>query len=195
MDTKDEPEVLVVPDAAAWREWLDANEGGNDGVWLLLAKKGVTTPTSLSYAQALDEALCSGWIDGQNKGIDDQTYRQRFTPRRARSIWSARNVTHIERLTTEGRMRERGLAEVQRAKADGRWDAAYAGQASIQVPDDLSVALDQKPAARRTFDALNATNRYAVLHRVVTARTQPTRERRIEKFVEMLARGESIYPQ
>lgn len=195
MVSTDEPELLVVSDAAAWREWLDANEDSSDGVWLLLAKNGVTTPTSVSYAQALDEALCSGWIDGQNKRIDDRTYRQRFTPRRSRSIWSARNVSHIARLAEDGRMRERGLAEVARAKADGRWDAAYAGPATIEVPDDLSAAIDRAPAARRTFGRLNSTNRYAVLHRVVTARTQPIRERRIEKLVDMLSRGETPHPQ
>lgn len=189
-----QPELLL-PDAPAWRAWLDVNEGSRDGVWLLLAKKGTVHPTSLTYPQALDEALCSGWIDGQSKSIDAATYRQRFTPRRKRSIWSQRNVQHIARLTQEQRMRPRGLAEVERAKADGRWDAAYAGPGSIQVPDDLAAALDASPAARAAFDTLNGQNRYAILHRTVTALNPATRERRIARLVDLLASGQTPYPQ
>lgn len=121
------PDPLVVRDARAWRQWLDANETASDGVWLLLAKKGATTPTSLSYQQALLEALCSGWIDGQRRARDEATFMQRFTPRRRRSIWSARNVGLVAQLIDEGRMRPRGLAEVDAAKADGRWERAYSG--------------------------------------------------------------------
>ncbi|MFZ2239827.1 MAG: YdeI/OmpD-associated family protein [Gordonia amarae] len=188
-------EVVVVRDAAAWRAWLDQNEDISDGIWLLLAKKGTTTPTSLTYAQALEEALCSGWIDGQSKSVDAATYRQRFTPRRRRSLWSARNVGKAGVLIDEGRMRPRGLAEIERAQADGRWDAAYAGAATIEVPDDLAAALDGTEGARTTFDALNAQNRYAVLHRVVTAQSPQTRRNRIDRLVAMLARGETPYPQ
>lgn len=197
MSRSDPPsvEMLVVPDARAWRAWLDEHEHASDGVWLMLAKKGVTTPTSLSYAEALDEALCSGWIDGQKKSFDAATFQQRFTPRRRRSIWSARNVDHIARLLEEGRMRPRGLAEVERAKEDGRWDAAYAGSASIEIPDDVAAALAANDAARETFGALTSTNRYAVLFRVTTARTAETRERRLSKLIEMLARGETPHPQ
>lgn len=147
---------LVVADAGAWRAWLDDHEDASDGVWLTLAKKGVTTPTSLTYAQALDEALCSGWIDGQSRTVDTATYQRRFTPRRQRSLWSARNVTHVARLIDEGRMRPRGFSEIERARADGRWDAAYAGSATIEMPDDLVAALGEVEAARRTFDTLNA---------------------------------------
>jgi uncharacterized protein YdeI (YjbR/CyaY-like superfamily) len=191
----DDPPVLVVPDADAWRAWLEHHDDRSDGVWLLLAKKGVTEPTSLSYAEALDEALCSGWIDGQVKSIDERTYRQRFTPRRTRSLWSARNVGLIARLTAEGRMRSRGIAEVERAKADGRWDAAYQGPATIQVPDDLTAALAEHPAASSLFATLSAQNRYAVLHRITTARTQVTRARRVDALVAMLDRGETPHPQ
>ncbi|MFB6391683.1 YdeI family protein [Polymorphospora lycopeni] len=190
-----DPDVLVVPDGAAWRAWLDANEDSSDGVWLLLARKGVTDPTSLSYAQALDEALCSGWIDGQAKRVDERTYRQRFTPRRQRSLWSARNVQNVARLTAERRMRPRGVAEVERARADGRWERAYQGPAGIEMPPDLARALDDSPAAAAKFATLNGQNRYAVLHRVTTAATDATRQRRIANLVGMLARGETPYPQ
>lgn len=196
-EAKPEPEILRLPDVAAWRTWLDENEESSDGVWLLLAKKGVTEPTTLNYAQALDEALdealCSGWIDGQGKGIDAFTHRQRFTPRRKRSLWSARNVGHIARLTEEGRMRPRGVAEVDRAKEDGRWDLAYQGSATIMVPEDLQTALDSQPDAAAFFLTLSSQNRYAVLHRVVTALTPKTRASRIAKLVDMLARGETFH--
>lgn len=188
-------DVLTVADVTAWRSWLDAHEDESDGVWLTLAKKGVTSPTSLTYAEALDEALCSGWIDGQSKSVDDATYQRRFTPRRARSMWSKRNVEHIARLVAEGRMRPRGAAEVERAKADGRWDAAYAGSSTIEIPDDLTAALAADDAARGTFGTLNAQNRYAVLHRIATARTPETRQRRLERLVAMLSRGETPHPQ
>lgn len=186
---------LLLPDAQAWRTWLDEHEHASDGVWLTLAKKGVASPTSLTYAQALDEALCSGWIDGQAKTIDTATYQQRFTPRRPRSLWSARNVTHVSRLIEEGRMRPRGLSEVERAKADGRWDAAYAGPATMEVPDDLTAALNANEAARKMFETLNAQNRYAVLYRVTTARTPQTRQRRLDRLIQMLAQGETPHPQ
>lgn len=125
-----DPEVLVVPDAASWRAWLDLHESEPEGVWLLLAKKGTAAPTSLDYAQALEEALCSGWIDGKAQSVDERTYRQRFTPRRKRSPWSLRNIARVRGLIEAGRMRPRGQAEIDRAKADGRWDHADAGPAS-----------------------------------------------------------------
>jgi uncharacterized protein YdeI (YjbR/CyaY-like superfamily) len=184
-----EQELLVVADVAAWRAWLDANEDQSDGVWLLLAKKGTTSPTSLRYDEALDEALCSGWIDGQVKSVDAATYRQRFTPRRARSIWSQRNVGHIARLTKERRMRPRGKAEVKKAKADGRWERAYAGSATIEVPDDLTAALAKHPKARETFESLSAANRFAILFQLTTAVRPETRQRRLEAFVAKLKNG------
>ena len=186
---------LTVPDVAAWRAWLGAHADEERGVWLVLAKKGTVTPTSLTYDQALEEALCSGWIDGQVRKLDAVTYQQRFTPRRARSLWSRRNVGIVERLTEEGRMQPAGLAEVARAQADGRWQAAYAGPASIEVPADLAEALRAQPAAQAMFDVLSAQNRYAVLHRITTAVRPETRARRVQQFVAMLDRGETVYPQ
>ncbi|GAA1661447.1 hypothetical protein GCM10010977_24510 [Citricoccus zhacaiensis] len=190
-----EPGVLIVEGVAAWREWLDAHEESSDGIWLLLAKKGATSPTSLTYQQALREALCSGWIDGQSKSIDATTYRQRYTPRRKASMWSQRNVTLVAELIEQGRMRPRGQAEIDRAKSDGRWDRAYAGPATAEVPEDLASALAASPAAAATFATLNGQNRYAVLHRVLTAPSPTSRTNRLVKLVGMLERGETPYPQ
>jgi uncharacterized protein YdeI (YjbR/CyaY-like superfamily) len=191
----EQPPELTVPDAAAWRAWLGENHAGCAAVWLVLAKKGVTDPTSLTYDQALEEALCHGWIDGQVRGGDARTYRQRFTPRRPRSPWSAGNVGRVERLIAEGRMHAAGLAAIERAKADGRWAAAYAGPATVEVPPDLSAALRANPDARAMFDTLSSQNRYAILHRIDNAKRADTRARRIEQFVAMLARGETVHPQ
>lgn len=192
--TDDVPE-LIVADAAAWRAWLAEHHAEQRGVWLVLAKKGTTEPTTLRYPEAVDEALCHGWIDGQARRRDEATTWQRFTPRRARSPWSARNVGIIDRLVAEGRMHPAGLAEVERAKADGRWQAAYAGPASIEVPADLAAALAAEPRAQAMFDILTSQNRFAILHRISGAKRADTRTRRIEQFVSMLARGETVYPQ
>jgi uncharacterized protein YdeI (YjbR/CyaY-like superfamily) len=186
---------LIVPDATAWRAWLAEHHADPAGVWLVLAKKGTEKPTRLTYDEALDEALCHGWIDGQARRRDEATYRQRFTPRRRRSAWSKRNTGIVERLRAEGRMHPAGHAEVERAKADGRWDAAYAGPASIEVPPDLAEALAAEPRAQAMFETLNSQNRYAVLYRITTAKRADTRARRIEQFVAMLVRGETIHPQ
>ncbi|MFC4224300.1 YdeI/OmpD-associated family protein [Lysinibacter cavernae] len=188
-------EPFVVKDAEAWRTWLDDNEELNDGVWLVLAKKGTTQPTSLSYAQALDEALCSGWIDGQKRSLDAATFLQRFTPRRPRSIWSARNVEHTERLTGEGRMRPRGQTEIDKAVADGRWDRAYKGSSTIEVPEELANALAASPVAAERFKSLTGQNRYAFLHRVTIGRTPELRERAAERLVEKLEQGVTPYEQ
>jgi uncharacterized protein YdeI (YjbR/CyaY-like superfamily) len=190
----DQPE-LIVADVAAWRTWLAAHCADRDGVWLILAKKGTETPTSLTYDQALQEALCYGWIDGQRISGDQTTYRQRFTPRRARSPWSQRNIGFVERLTTEGRMQPAGIAEIERAKGDGRWRAAYAGPAAISVPADLAAALAADPRAEAMFGLLTSQNRYAILYRLETAKRAETRARRLDQYVAMLARGETIYPQ
>jgi uncharacterized protein YdeI (YjbR/CyaY-like superfamily) len=192
---KTEASELIVPDAQAWRRWLASNHREPTGVWLVLAKMGTIEPTRLTYDQALEEALCHGWIDGQKGRRDEATYRVRFTPRRARSPWSERNVLIAERLTDEGRMRAAGSAEVDRAKADGRWDGAYAGQATIEVPADLEVALAGEPRAKAMFEVLTSQNRYAVLYRIQSAKRPDTRARRIEQYVAMLAFGETIYPQ
>jgi uncharacterized protein YdeI (YjbR/CyaY-like superfamily) len=186
---------LIVRDAAAWRTWLAGNVDEQAGVWLVLAKKGTTDPTSLSYAAALEEALCHGWIDGQARRRDEGTYVQRFTPRRRRSMWSQRNVGIVERLTAEGRMHPQGLSEVARAKADGRWEVAYAGPATAEIPAALAEALAARPEAKAMFENLTSQNRFAVLHRLGAAKRQETRARRIEQYVDMLARGETFYPQ
>jgi uncharacterized protein YdeI (YjbR/CyaY-like superfamily) len=186
---------LAVPDAAAWREWLGAHHAASDGVWLLLAKRGTRTPTSLRYQEALEEALCHGWIDGQTRRRDDATYIQRFTPRRPRSAWSKRNVGLAERLREQGRMTPAGEAAVQQAQADGRLATAYAGPAGMEVPDDLAAALAAHPRAAAMFEILTSQNRYAILYRITTAKRADTRQRRIAQFVGMLARGETVYPQ
>jgi uncharacterized protein YdeI (YjbR/CyaY-like superfamily) len=187
--------TLIVADSAAFRDWLHANGDGSDGVWLVLAKKNTTEPTSLSYSQALEEALCHGWIDGQKRSRDATTFSQRFTPRRRTSQWSKRNVGIAERLIADGRMLPSGLVEIARAKADGRWAAAYSGQATATVPDDLATALAGNAAADQTFRSLNRANRYAVLYRIENAKRPDTRARRIDELVAMLARGETIHPQ
>jgi len=188
------PELLVA-DVDEWHDWLAANHAASTGVRLVLAKKGATALTRLTYDAALPEALCYGWIDGQLTRRDDTTYRVRFTPRRARSAWSARNVAAAEQLISQGRMQPPGLAEVERAKNDGRWGRAYDGSASIEVPDDLREALAASPPAQATWDVLNRTNRYTVLYRIQEAKREETRARRISQFVEMLARGETPHPQ
>jgi len=191
----EEPPELIVSDAPAWRKWLGRHHAESPGVWLVLSKQGTITPTRLTYDQAMEEALSYGWIDGQAQRRDDATYRQRFTPRRRRSAWSKRNTVIAERLLDEGRMHAGGIAEIERAKADGRWQAAYLGPAAIEVPDDLAAALNAEPAAKAMFAILSAPNRYAVLYRIQDAKRPETRARRIERFVAMLARGETVYAQ
>lgn len=186
---------MLLTDAAEWRDWLADHHATSDGVRLVLAKKGLTAPTRLTYDDALPEALCYGWIDGHLTRRDDVTYRVRFTPRRARSTWSRRNVQFAERLIADRRMQPAGLAEVERAKADGRWERAYGGSASIEVPDDLRDALAASPRAQAMWDVLTRTNRFAVLYRVSEAKRAETRARRIRQFVEMLARGDTPFPQ
>jgi uncharacterized protein YdeI (YjbR/CyaY-like superfamily) len=190
----DLPELLVA-DVAKWRTWLRGHYSKSQGVWLVLAKKGTTDPTRLSYDEALDEAICFGWIDGQLGRRDDRTFRRRFTPRSARSAWSERNVAIAERLTSSGRMHRSGEDEVRRAKGDGRWNVAYEGQSRADVPEDLAEALIANPRAQAIFGTLTSANRYSILHRVGTAKKAETRARRIEQFVQMLARGETIHPQ
>jgi uncharacterized protein YdeI (YjbR/CyaY-like superfamily) len=186
---------LIVSDAVAWAEWLAGNHDRSAGVWLVLAKKGTSEPTTLGYDGALEEAICFGWIDGQVGRRDEGTFRQRFTPRRARSRWSERNVGIVERLLAEGRMRPPGLAAVEEAKLDGRWELAYPGQRSIEVPEDLAVALAAEPKAQAMFEILSSQNRYSVLYRLHQVKRPDTRARRIEQFIAMLARGETVHPQ
>lgn len=189
-----ELEELLLPDAAAWRAWLEANHQSSPGVWLVLHKKGGQV-TQLDYAAALDEALCFGWIDGQTRRRDEHSSFQRMTRRTAKSPWSARNVGHVARLEAEGKMTDAGRAAVEAAKADGRWDNAYGGQATAEVPADLAEAIAAVPAAQAMFDILTRTNRYALIYRTITAKQPATRARRIADFVAMLARGETLFPQ
>jgi len=188
----DELPILPFASAAAWEAWLEAEHARAAGVWLQIAKKdtGIATVT---YAQALEVALCFGWIDGQKRGFDATRFLQRFTPRKARSRWSKINTGHVERLIAEGRMRPAGLAHVEAARADGRWEAAYEGQRSAAVPPDLQAALDANPQAAAFYATLRGANRYAVIYRVQDAKRPETRTRRIERFVEMLARGETLH--
>jgi uncharacterized protein YdeI (YjbR/CyaY-like superfamily) len=186
------PELLVA-DATEWRGWLQANPD-SDGVWLVLGKKGGSA-TELNYQAALEEALCFGWIDGQVKGRDGDSFRQRFTPRRARSIWSSRNVGLVATLIEQDRMTAAGLAAVAAAKADGRWEAAYAGPATAEVPAEFAEAIAANLRAQAMFEVLTSANRYAFLWRIGQAKRPETKAKRIAEFVEMLARGETIHPQ
>ena len=185
---------LVVSDAAALRAWLQEHHASSPGVWLALTRKGGMT-TTLTWQQAVDVALCFGWIDGQGRKRDDQSSSVRYTPRRPRSMWSARNVGHVARLEAEGRMTDAGQAAVQAAKADGRWDRAYAAPTDAEVPADLAAAIAAVPEAQAMFDMLTRTNRYALIHRLTTVKTAETRKRKIEQFVTMLSRNETPYPQ
>jgi len=185
---------LVVFHATEWREWLESNHPTSPGVWLILHKKGGSV-TDLTYAAALDEALCVGWIDGQARRRDDESTFQRFTPRGPRSIWSLRNIGYIERLASEGRMPRAGEDAVASAKADGRWERAYAGPATTEVPADLAAAISAEPEAQAMFDVLTSQNRYALIFRLGQLKTDAARERNMAKFVAMLARHETLYPQ
>jgi uncharacterized protein YdeI (YjbR/CyaY-like superfamily) len=185
-------ETLFFEGREAFEEWLEMHGESADAVWLRMAKKG-TGIASLDWARAVDVALCFGWIDGQSRRIDDEWFLQRFTPRRPRSVWSKVNREKVEALTAAGRMRPRGLAEVARAKADGRWDAAYDSMASASVPDDLADALE-KAGLGKVFAGLDSRNRYAILHRVQTAKRPETRARRIANFVDLLAEGGKPLP-
>ncbi len=187
------PELLV-PDDRAWHDWLVANHDGASGVWLVLHKKGGQV-TELDYDHALDEALCFGWIDGQVARRDEGSFRQRFTPRRPKSPWSARNVGHVARLIEQGRMTAAGQAAVDAAKADGRWQAAYLGPAAAEVPADWAAALAASPAAKAMWDILTSQNRFAITYRLAQPKRAETRARKITEFVAMLERGETVHPQ
>jgi uncharacterized protein YdeI (YjbR/CyaY-like superfamily) len=185
---------LIVADAEALRAWLSGNHATSPGVWLALAKKGGTV-TTLTWQQAVDEALCFGWIDGQARKRDLETSWIRFTPRRPRSSWSQRNVANVARLEAQGLMRPSGRAAVEAAKADGRWAAAYAPPSEAEVPADLIAAIAADPAAQAMFGVLTKANRFALIYRVNSVKLAQTRERKIGEFVAMLARHETIYPQ
>ena len=184
--------MLAFESDAHWEAWLEEHHATSDGVWVKIAKKASGIPT-VAYPEVLDTALCFGWIDGQRKALDGEWFLQRFTPRRARSRWSQVNRNKVAALTKAGRMRPAGLAEVERAKADGRWDAAYASVRTMEVPDDLQRELDARPDAAAFFATLNSQNRYSILYRLHDAKRPETRARRLAKFVAMLEAGETIY--
>jgi uncharacterized protein YdeI (YjbR/CyaY-like superfamily) len=185
--------LLHVTDLAAWETWLDANSESSPGVWLRLARKNSKVET-VTYVDAVEAALCHGWIDGQKRSFDDQSSIQRFTPRRSRSIWSKINRERATRLIESGRMKAGGLKAIEAARADGRWEGAYDSPRSATVPEDLERALAANPTAKSFFESLNSANRYAVLFRVQTSRKPETRARWIERLVGMLERGEKLHP-
>jgi uncharacterized protein YdeI (YjbR/CyaY-like superfamily) len=188
----DELPIILFADQDELERWLEANHDSAEGVWLKIAKKSAREP-SITYGEALELALCFGWIDSQKRGHDDQHFLQRFTPRRPRGRWSKINREKAEALIAAGAVRPTGMAEIEAAKADGRWDAAYEGQRTAQVPDDLQRELDANPAASEFFAGLDSANRYAVIYRLNDAKKPETRERRLRKFVAMLERGEKIH--
>lgn len=190
--TPDQLPVLTFAGRADLEAWLEENHGSAPGVWLKIAKKGKAEPT-VTHAEALELALCFGWIDSQRRGLDDRYFLQRFTPRRPRGRWSRINREKAEELIAAVRMRPAGLAEVEAAKADGRWEDAYEGQRTAEVPPDLRRELDANPTAREFFDGLDSANRYAIIYRLGEAKKAETRERRLRKFVAMLERGEKIH--
>ena len=185
--------IMVFPSRETWAAWLDKHHTDSAGIWLAFAKKGAGE-ASVSYGDAVEVALCYGWIDGQAGKLDERFWVQRFTPRRPRSIWSRVNRDRALALMARGEMQPAGLREVERAQADGRWEAAYEPPSTMTVPEDLQEALASNPAAAEFFATLNSTNRYAILHRIHTAKKPETRARRIETFVAMLAEGKKLYP-
>jgi uncharacterized protein YdeI (YjbR/CyaY-like superfamily) len=187
-------ELPVLPFAGKkkWADWLAKQHDKSTGVWLKLAKKDMGIP-SVMYEEALDIALCYGWIDGQKKGFDDKYWLQKFTPRGPKSIWSKINTEKAERLIASGEMQPAGLRAIELAKQDGRWEAAYASQKNISIPEDFQAALDKNKKAKAFFATLNSVNRYAILFRIHNAKKPETRAKRIQQFVEMLERGEKIH--
>lgn len=186
------PEPMRFPTAEAFRAWLRENDDTSSGIWLAIAKKGAAEAT-VTYAEAVDAVLEHGWIDGQARPIDDEVYMQRYTPRRPQSPWSVRNCKIVETKIAERRMAPRGLAEVARAKEDGRWDRAYEGSKNAEPHPDFLEALAKSPAASEFYNTLNSQNRFAIYYRIQDAKREETRTRRIEKFVGMLERGEKIH--
>jgi uncharacterized protein YdeI (YjbR/CyaY-like superfamily) len=192
MESKSDLPILTFQSQKKWRAWLNKNNLKSDGIWLRVYKKN-TGVKSLNHAQALDEALCFGWIDGQAKSYDELSYLQKFTPRRKGSVWSKRNTEHIERLIEEGKMQPAGLAEVKAAKADGRWARAYDSPANMQVPEDFLKALSKKPKALKFFKSLNKANQYSIAWRLQTAKRPETRDKRMKAILKMLEQGEKFH--
>ncbi|PSL42856.1 uncharacterized protein YdeI (YjbR/CyaY-like superfamily) [Chitinophaga niastensis] len=192
MTTPKELPLLTFETQQEWAHWLEKNHAQPDGVWLRMYKKH-TNIVSINYAQALEEALCYGWIDGISKSIDDVSFMQKFTPRRAKSIWSERNTQHIARLTAEGKMKPAGMHEVEKAKADGRWEKAYATSKDATIPEDFMAALNKNKKAKAFFDTLNKQNLFAIYFRLQSAKKPETRANRIKTFIAMLEKQEKFH--
>ncbi|NLR59307.1 bacteriocin-protection protein, YdeI/OmpD-associated family [Chitinophaga polysaccharea] len=192
MTTPKESPILTFQTQEQWAHWLEQHHADTDGAWLRIFKKNTQTP-SINYAQALDEALCYGWIDGIKKALDDVSFIQKFTPRRTKSIWSQRNTQHIERLTTAGKMKPAGQREVEKAKADGRWESAYATSKEAAIPEDFMAALKKNKKAKAFFDTLNKQNLFAIYFRLQTAKKPETRAKRIVTIIDMLSRQEKFH--
>lgn len=193
MNNKQDLPIMAFASRDAWKAWLAEEHATSSGLWLKIARKGAGIDT-VSYAEALDVALCYGWIDGQKDSFDDQHWLQRFTPRKARSRWSKINREKAEQLIAQGKMQPAGLREVEQARADGRWEAAYEGQRTSTVPDDLRQALEHNPRAAEFFAGLDSANRYAILYRLQDAKRPETRARRLAQYVAMLNEGKKIHP-
>lgn len=193
LETKGGLSVIPFASRGAWEAWLEEHHVASEGLWLKISKKS-SGIESVSYAEALEAALCYGWIDGQRDSFDGEYFLQRFTPRRPRSKWSKVNVGKVTKLIEEGRMMPAGLREVERAKVDGRWEAAYESQSTATVPEDLQRRLDENPEAAAFFATLNSANRYAILYRIQDAKRPETRARRIEKVVVLLNERKKLYP-
>jgi uncharacterized protein YdeI (YjbR/CyaY-like superfamily) len=200
MDKKLKSDVLLKADLQImsfelpkeWQYWLEQNHNSSKGIWIRFFKKASGTQT-ISYAEALDEALCFGWIDGQSKSYGEESYIQKFTPRRPKSIWSKRNIEHIARLEKEGRMRAAGLREAEAAKSDGRWEQAYDSPSNLTMPEDFLNELSKNKEAFTFFEGLNRANKYAIGWRLQTAKKAETREKRMRAILEMLSRGEKFH--
>lgn len=190
--TNDLP-AMIVETQSAWEAWLEEHHADSPGVWLKIAKRGAATPT-ISYAEALEGALCYGWIDGQKAALDEQFWLQKFTPRRPKSVWSRVNREKAQALAAAGRMRPAGQRQIELAQTDGRWDAAYESQRTIGVPPDFQRALDHNPESAQFFATLDSANRYAILWRIQQAKKPETRAARIAKFIGMLSRHEKVHP-
>ncbi|MFN0107777.1 MAG: YdeI/OmpD-associated family protein [Blastocatellia bacterium] len=190
--SKDQP-VMLFASQKDWAKWLDKNHAASSGIWMRLAKKAADLK-SVNYAEALDVALCYGWIDGQKKSYDVDSWLQKFTPRGAKSVWSKINRAKADELIAAGKMKTAGLQAIEKAKQDGRWEAAYDSQSKATVPDDFQVELDGNPKAKKFFATLNSVNRYAILFRIQTAKKAETRAKRIQLFIQMLEKGEKIHP-
>ena len=188
------PDLPVIPfvSPAEWEQWLEENHTVSKGIWMQMFKKG-SGIASVYYAEALDVALCYGWIDGQLKSIDELSYMQRFTPRRPKSLWSKRNIAHVARLVEEGRMKPAGLKEAEAAKADGRWEAAYDGQGTMDLPDDFREELSKDKKAYAFYETLNKANKYAIAWRIQTAKRTETRQKRMKEILEMLEKEEKFH--